>query len=82
MEALGRDVAANWRSGSADLPHVGVYTRLGRSKTHGVGVFAIKKIRRGTKVFGSDDAGMVWIDKHKAERLPNRIKKLYADFGF
>jgi hypothetical protein len=32
-------------------------------------------------VFGSDDAGMVWIDEHKTERLPNRIKKLYADFA-
>lgn len=81
LEALGRAIVTNWKSETADLPHVGVYTRLGRSKTHGVGVFAIRKIGRGTKVFGGDDAGMVWIDKHKTERLPNRVKKLYDDFA-
>jgi hypothetical protein len=81
LEALGRAVAINWRSETPGLPHDGVCTRLGKSRAHGVRVFAIRKIRRGTKVFGSDDAGMVWIDKHKTERLPNRIKKLYADFA-
>lgn len=66
-------MANHWRSLTLGLPHFGVYTRLGRSKTHGVGVFAIRKIKRGTKVFGSDDAGMVWIDKHQTKRLPNRV---------
>jgi len=81
LEALGRAVANNWKSETPGLPHIGVYTRLGRSKTHGVGVFAIRKIKRGTKVFGSDDTGMVWIDKYKTERLPNRVKNLYKDFA-
>ena len=81
LEALGRAVVTNWKSEALGLPHGGVYTRLGTSKTHGVGVFAIGKIRKGAKVFGSDEAGMVWIDKHKTERLPNRVKKLYEDFA-
>jgi hypothetical protein len=81
LEALGRSVATNWRSETPGLPHGGVYTRLGTSKAHGVGVFAIRKIKKGTKVFGSDDAGMVWIDKHRTEHLPNRVKKLYEDFA-
>ena len=81
LEALGRAVANNWKSETPGLPHIGVYTRLGRSKTHGVGVFAIRKIKRGTKVFGSDDTGMVWIDKYKTERLPNRVENLYKDFA-
>ena len=47
------------------LPHVKVYTRLGPSKIHGVGVFAILPIKKGTYIFYGDDEDMVWINKFK-----------------
>ncbi|HMK77426.1 MAG TPA: FRG domain-containing protein [Thermodesulfobacteriota bacterium] len=64
-------------------PHVGVYTRLGRSKVDrdGIGVFAISRIKRGTKLFHGDCEEMVWIDKNDLPRGPRQIRKLYDDFA-
>jgi len=81
MEALGRAVTLTWKTEKESLPHDGVYTRLRKSNTHGIGVFAIRKIRRGTKLFGSDDEGMVWIDEGATNRLSREVKKLYSDFA-
>jgi SET domain-containing protein len=63
------------------LPHAGVYTRLRPSKVHGVGVFAIRKIKKGTNIFSGDDADVVWIKKSSLRRLPGEIRKLYEDFA-
>jgi len=63
------------------LPHIGVYTRLRPSKIHGVGVFAIRKIRKGTNIFSGDDAEMVWIEKSSLRGLPREIRRLYEDFA-
>lgn len=81
LEALGRAVTLNWKTVTEHLPHEGVYTRLAKSQIHGVGVFAIRNIRKGTKLFGSDDEGMVWIDESSTKRLSREIKKLYFDFA-
>lgn len=81
LEALGRSVSTNWITPSESLPHDGVCVRIQRSDTHGVGVFAIRNIKKGTKIFGSDNIGMVWIEEKKIARLPKTIKKLYTDFG-
>lgn len=81
LEALCRAVSTNWITQSEDLPHDGVYARIRRSGTHGVGVFALKNIKKGTKVFGSDNIGMVWIEEKRIARLPKEVRKLYADFG-
>lgn len=81
MEALGRAVTANWITSQPRLPHEGVYARVQRSGTHGVGVFAVRKIKKGTKVFGGDDSGMRWIEEKEVARLPKEIKRLYTDFG-
>lgn len=43
------------------LPHHCVYARLGASKIHGVGVFAIMPIPKGTVVFAGDDQPIIWI---------------------
>ena len=80
LEALGRSVTLSWKSEKSHLPHQGVYTRLRPSKTHGVGLLAIKNIKRGTKLFNDED-GMVWIDKDKLGRLPKEIMQLYKDFA-
>lgn len=63
------------------LPHSGVYTRLQPSPLHGVGVFAIRTIRRGTRIFSGDTSDMVWMRWRSLRRLPRPIWKLYEDFA-
>jgi len=63
------------------LPHEGVYTRLGASKIHGVGVFAIRAIPKGAYVFVDDEADIVWVDKKDIEGLPAQIRRFYDDFA-
>lgn len=64
----------------ARLPHYRVYTRLAPSRRHGVGVFAIKAIKKGQYLFYGDDADLMWIRKSKIKSLPKPLKKLYDDF--
>jgi uncharacterized protein len=62
------------------LPHEGVWTRLKPSKIHGVGVFAIRDIPKGTNVFHDDDQLITWVDKKLVENLPIPLKRFYDDF--
>lgn len=62
------------------LPHDGVYTRIAPSKIHGVGVFTIRDIPKGTSIFGNDDGEMVWIDESEIKNIDPELKKLYDDF--
>lgn len=62
------------------LPHTNVYTRLQLSKIHGVGVFAIRRIEKGTRLF-ADDEEIVWVDESYLADLPKKLKKLYDDFA-
>jgi uncharacterized protein len=62
------------------LPHYEVYARLAPSKVHGVGVFAISHIPKGTYVFWGDDDKLVWVRKGQLKGLPLSIQKLYRDF--
>ncbi len=62
-------------------PHYGVYARLGPSKIHGIGVFAIRKIKKGTYAFSGDDENMVWVGKSNLRNLPREIRRLYEDFA-
>jgi hypothetical protein len=61
-------------------PHYGVYTRVVCSKIHGVGVIAIRPIRKRTPIFAGDDERLRWISKSTVKRLPKEIRRLYADF--
>ncbi len=65
------------------LPHAHVLTRLGRSAIHGVGVFAIRPIARGTNLFADDRRDIVWVDAAVLESgaLTPAEKQLYQDFG-
>ncbi len=63
------------------LPHEHVYIRLGVSKIHGVGVFAICPIPSGTMVFESDSADLVWVHADAIKDLPAAQQRLYKDFG-
>jgi SET domain-containing protein len=62
-------------------PHDGVYTRLRPSKIHGVGVFAIRQIKKGQQIFAHDDAPLVWVNYDRIKNLPRPIKQLYRDFA-
>lgn len=64
------------------LPHSGVYTRLGKSNIHGVGVFAIIDIPKGTYVFKGDKSELIWIkgEAIKLSSLPLSVQNLYKDF--
>lgn len=63
------------------LPHHNVYARLGASKIHGVGVFAILPIPKGTVVFAGDEQPIVWVKKSLIQNLEPAQQKLYNDFG-
>jgi SET domain-containing protein len=68
------------RKAGKRLPHYRVYTRLGPSRIHGVGVFAIGKIKKGTLIFYGDDGEIVWVRKTRLRGLPKEIRRLYEDF--
>ena len=60
--------------------HEYTYTRLRPSLIHGIGVFAIRDISKGTNIFYDDKLEMVWIDRSEVEKLTGEIRKLYDDF--
>lgn len=62
------------------LPHENVYTRIKQSPIHGVGIFAIRAIPKGTNIFDSDDGEPVWIDKNSVKDVEPEIRRLYEDF--
>jgi SET domain-containing protein len=61
------------------LPHQNVYTRLKPSKIHGVGVFAIRPIPKGTHLFDSGEE-ICWIEEEKITKLPKAVRRMYEDF--
>jgi SET domain-containing protein len=63
------------------LPHRNSYTRLRPSKIHGVGVFAIRKIKKGTSIFPDDDQPIKWVKSKQLRNLSPQVRKLYDDFS-
>lgn len=63
------------------LPHSNVFTRLEPSKIHGIGVFAIRGIKKNTLIFyGDENSEIIWVRKSQLKNLPKEIRKLYDDF--
>ena len=62
------------------LPHDKVFTRLGISKIHGIGVFAISIIKKGTALFKYDNTEIVWVNASEIVNTSDSIKKMYTDF--
>ena len=83
IEALGLLDDAGVADRSPALPHDGVYARLGASRIHGVGVFAIRAIPAGTDIFANDRTGLVWIERAAiaAAGLSDAQLRLYEDFA-
>ncbi len=67
-------------SRKSPLPHDGVYTRLKPSSIHGVGVFAIRDIPKGSYIFEPDDDRTVFIPASETKVLLPEIRRLYQDF--
>jgi len=65
-----------------DCPHDGVYARILPSKIHGVGVFAIRDIPKGARLFAEDESELVWMKRSdlKLDTLPKEIRQLYNQF--
>jgi len=83
LEGLSNAFEKCWSGPVERKPHDGVYTRLRPSKVHkgGIGVFAIRRIKRGTELFPGDCEEMVWKEKSDLHRRPMAIRELYDDFG-
>ncbi|HEV2198653.1 MAG TPA: FRG domain-containing protein [Bryobacteraceae bacterium] len=81
LDGLGRTVCNRWKVNSLSPPHANVYTRLRPSSIHGVGVFAIRRIGKGTRLFLGDNDEMHWIKPTNFHRLPKEVRKLYEDFA-
>jgi len=64
---------------SKHLPHFNVFTRLKPSPIHGVGVFAIRHIPKGTLLFDPDEE-ITWVDEKQIADLPCELRRLYEDF--
>ena len=62
-------------------PHDDVFARIGPSRTHGVGVRAIRDIPAGTLVFHGESERVAWVSRAAVRRLPKATRALYEDFG-
>ena len=80
LEGLGRSLATSYRELAQRRPHSGVYARLKPSKKNGIGVFAIKAIPKGTRIFGGEDDELLWERRSSLPRNLN-IRKLYDEFA-
>ncbi len=82
LEGLGRALVTSYRSVKRDRPHKGVYVRLKPSNVHkgGVGVFAIRKIPKETRIFADENEEVCWVP---SSSLPKSaaLRKLYDDFS-
>jgi hypothetical protein len=79
LEGLGKCVA-RWLMKDEDTPHDGLYTRLMPSPIEGVGVFAIRDIKKDTLLFSGDSDEMRWV---RADELPKEavLREFYERFA-
>ena len=79
LEGLGKCVA-RWLPSDERTPHEALYTRLQPSPIDGVGVFAIRNIKKGTQIFSGDSDEIRWI---RAEDLPKEdyLREFYKKFA-
>jgi hypothetical protein len=84
LDGLGRSLSSKWKEDRHRLPHENVYARL-RPSAHrdgGIGVFAIRKIKRGAPVFAGENEEILWLAKNAIlPRTSGKVRKLYSDFA-
>jgi FRG domain/SET domain len=81
LGGLSRTIMTRWKPDGHPHPHLKVYGRLRPSKIHGVGVFAIVNIKKGTPLFIGENPEMPWFDKKTLPRNPREVWRLYQDFA-
>lgn len=83
LEGLSKVLEIRWMQPNERLPHHGAYTRLRPSNVDkgGVGVFAVRKVRKGTLLFAGDNGEMVWVHKGNLPKAPKSLRKMYEDFA-
>ena len=82
LEGLGRALVTSYRNLKEDSPHRDVYVRLRPSRLHksGVGVFAIRNIPQGKRIFADENEEVFWAEKGSIPKS-GAIRKLYDDFA-
>jgi hypothetical protein len=83
LEGLSKVMQVRWMQPDERSPHHGAFTRLRPSKEHkgGVGVFAIRKIRKNFPIFVGDNSEMLWVEDKDLPKRPRSVRKLYEDFA-
>jgi FRG domain len=83
LDGLGRSLCTNWRRDEHKSPHDGVHSRLRPSHIAKgeIGVFAIRNIKKGTRLFPGENEEMLWVEKSSVQKAPTEIRKLYEDFA-
>jgi uncharacterized protein len=65
---------------SSAYPHHNLYTRL-KACAHGVGVFAIRDIPAGLRLFGGESAAIVRVPRAVVDRIADaELRRMYFDF--
>jgi FRG domain len=82
LEGLGRALATSYRDVKMDRPHSRVYVRLRPSKLDkkGVGVFAIRRIPKDTRIFADENEELCWIPKSSLPK-GKALRTLYEAFA-
>jgi hypothetical protein len=62
------------------IPHRNLYTRL-KISAHGVGVFAIRDISKGFRLFEGDTGNVVRVPRSVVEQIQDaEVRRMYFDF--
>lgn len=82
LEGLARALVTGYRDVKDAPPHAGVYVRLKPSSLHrgGVGVFAVRRIPKNTRIFADENEEVAWIDKRLLPKS-KALRKVYDDFA-
>jgi hypothetical protein len=82
LEGLGRALVTSYADVPKESAHKGVYVRLKASKLHkgGVGVFAIRRIPRNTKIFAGENEEILWRARASLPKSGEH-RKMYDDFS-
>jgi hypothetical protein len=80
LQGLGAAVRRSFLQKSAVAPHDGLYTRIKPSPINGVGVFAIRKIKKGELIFSEDFDEMLWVKESGIPRQKH-LREFYDDFA-
>jgi hypothetical protein len=82
LEGLGRSLITRYRTNSPESPHRGVYVRLGSSGkgAGGVGLFAVRRIPKGARIFAGENEEICWRPEKSLPKT-GAMRRLYDDFS-